>query len=152
MGALCSELGGVVRRAEFATYGVDSRSLRRAVAIGEVIRLRSGLYASPELPHATHVALRHGGVLACVSVARLHRLWVLPLDEIVHVSLPPNGHSRPHDDCECVQHWNALSSSSTEVSLIDALLQIRGCLGEDAFFATLESALAQRDDHERGPP
>ena len=40
-----------------------------------------------------------------------------------------------------MQHWNALSSSSTAVSLVDALLQIRGCFGEDAFFATLESAL-----------
>ena len=99
------------------------------------------MYASPGLPHPTLVALRHGGVLACVSVARLHGLWVLPLDEIVHVSLPPNGHSRTHDDCRCVQHWNALSSSSTAVSLVDALLQLRGCFGEDAFFATLESAL-----------
>lgn len=141
IGRLCLQLGGVVRRADLVAHGVDARSIRRAVATGDVIRVRSGLYASPDLPWATREALRHGGVLACVSVARRHGLWVLPLDEIVHVSLPPNGHSRGHDDCTCVQHWNALPFSSTEVSLVDALLQIRGCLGEDAFFATLESAL-----------
>lgn len=141
MGARCSELGGVARRAEFATRGIDSRALRRAVAAGEVIRARPGVYVSPSLPRPTRVAVRHGGVLACVSVARLRGLWVLPLDEFVHVSLPPHGHAHPHDDCQCIQHWNALSVSSTEVSLVDALLQIRGCLGEDAFFATLESAL-----------
>jgi very-short-patch-repair endonuclease len=141
VGACCSELGGVARRAEFAAWGIDSRALRRAVAAGEVIRARPGVYVSPHLPRPTRVAVRHGGVLACVSVARLRGLWVLPLDEIVHVSLPPNGHAHAHDDCECVQHWNALTASSTEVSLLDALLQIRGCLGDDAFFATLESAL-----------
>ncbi|MGR2753826.1 endonuclease domain-containing protein [Agromyces arachidis] len=50
-----------------------------------------------------------------------------------------------------MQHWNELAPSRTEVSLVDALLQIRGCLGEDAFFATLESALHQRvlSRHER---
>ena len=141
IGRLCLQFGGVVRRADLVAHGVDARSLRRSAATGDVIRIRSGLYASPDLPWATRVALRHGGVLACVSVARQHGLWVLPLDEIVHVSLPPNGHSRDHDECTCVQHWNALAFSTTEVSLVDALLQIRGCLGEDAFFATLESAL-----------
>ncbi len=78
-----------------------------------------------------------------MSVARSRGLWVLPIDQVVHVSLPPNGHSHPHDDCMCIQHWNALQFDSTEVSLVDALLQIRGCHGEDAFFATLESALHQ---------
>ena len=141
LGRLCQELGGVVRRADLVADGVEARAIRRAVATGELIRVRSGMYASPDLPWATRVALRHGGVLGCVSVARRHGLWVLPLDEVVHVSLRPNSHSRDHDDCTCVQHWNALPFSSTEVSLVDALLQIRGCLGEDAFFATLESAL-----------
>lgn len=112
------------------------------MATGEVIRVRSGLYSSPDLPVSTRTALGHGGVLACVSVARLRGLWVLPLDSTVHVSLPPNGHAREHARCECVQHWNEFpTSATTEVTLVDALLQIRGCLGDDAFFATFESAL-----------
>ncbi|KQM83863.1 hypothetical protein ASE68_12205 [Agromyces sp. Leaf222] len=132
----------MVRRGDVAQLGLDVRALRRAVVTGEVIRVRSGLYASADLPSSTRTALRHGGVLACVSVARLRGLWVLPLDSTVHVSLPPNGHAREHARCACVQHWNALPTpTATEVSLVDALLQIRGCLGDDAFFATLESAL-----------
>jgi very-short-patch-repair endonuclease len=141
IGRLCHELGGAVRTSELRACGVDARSVRRATVSGEVIRIRSGLYASPDLPWPTKVALRHGGVLACVSVARRLGLWVLPLDELVHVSLPANGHALVHSDCGCVQHWNALPVSSIEVTLVDALLQIRGCLGEDAFFVTLESAL-----------
>lgn len=144
MAALCAELGSVARRREFAANGASARSLRLAVAAGAVIRIRPGVYASPALPWPTRTALRHGGVLGCVSVARLKGLWVLPLDDDVHVSLPPHHHARTHDGCTCVQHWNELEPSRTEVSLVDALLQIRGCLGEDAFFATLESALHQR--------
>ncbi|WP_400993369.1 type IV toxin-antitoxin system AbiEi family antitoxin domain-containing protein [Agromyces sp. GXQ0307] len=142
--AACDELGSVARRAEFAAQGIDGRALRRAVAAGAVIRIRPGVYASPSLPRPTKIALRHGGILGCVSVARRRGLWVLPLDDIVHVSLPAHGHSYPHDDCSCVQHWNELAPSRTEVSLVDALLQIRGCHGDDAFFATLESALHAR--------
>ncbi|WP_353816689.1 type IV toxin-antitoxin system AbiEi family antitoxin domain-containing protein [Agromyces sp. SYSU T00266] len=141
---LCDDLGSVARRSEFAAHGVDGRALRRAVAAGAIVRVRSGFYAAPGLPRPTTVALRHGGVLGCVSVARLRGLWVLPLDDIVHVSLPAHGHSHPHDDCSCVQHWNELAPARTEVSLVDALLQIRGCHGDDAFFATLESALHDR--------
>lgn len=141
VGAICEELGGMARTREFAAFGVGPRGLQRAVGAGEVIRARPGVYVSPHLPRSVLIAVRHGGVLACVSVARLHGLWVLPLDESVHVSLPPSGHARRHDGCRCVQHWNASPRSTTEVSLIDALLQIRGCFGDDAFFATLESAL-----------
>lgn len=143
--AACRDRGGAIRAGEFAAIGVDARSVRRAVATGLLIRVRSGHYADPGLPGPVRIALRHGGVLACVSVARSRGLWVLPLDQIVQVSLPPNGHSHPHEDCTCVQHWNALQFTSTEVSLVDALLQIRGCHGEDAFFATLESALHKRE-------
>lgn len=144
MAALCDELGFVARRSEFDASGVSARSLRHAVAAGAVIRIRPGVYASPTLPWPTRIALRHGGVLACASVARLKGLWVLPLDDVVHVSLPPHNHAHAHDGCTCVQHWNELEPSRTEVSLVDALLQIRGCLGEDAFFASLESALHKR--------
>ena len=139
--ALCAELGGVVRRSELVAAGVGARALRRAVAALEVTKARQGWYMSPGLPAPVRVAVRHGGVLACVSVARLLGLWVLPLDDLVHVSLPPNGHSHPHDGCTCVQHWNMLSTSRTQVSLIDALLQIRGCHDDETFFAVLESAL-----------
>jgi very-short-patch-repair endonuclease len=148
--ALCDGLGSVARLCEFRAQGVSARSLRRAVSVGAIVRIRSGLYASPALPRPTKVALRHGGVLGCVSVARLKGLWVLPLDDTVHVSLRPNSHARSHHECECVQHWNELEPARTEVSLVDALLQIRGCLGDDAFFATLESALHTRVLTRRG--
>ncbi|MBM7504463.1 type IV toxin-antitoxin system AbiEi family antitoxin domain-containing protein [Agromyces aurantiacus] len=142
--AICETLGAVARRRELAQHGVDGRAVRRAVASGAIVRIRSGVYALPGLPAPTRTALRHGGVLACVSVARQRGLWVLPIDGLVHVALAPHGHAHPHADCTCVQHWNELGPSRTEVTLVDALLQMRGCVGEDAFFAALESALHQR--------
>ncbi|HEU0180929.1 MAG TPA: type IV toxin-antitoxin system AbiEi family antitoxin domain-containing protein [Agromyces mariniharenae] len=139
--AACRALGGVGRREQMIRAGVDDQMLRRAVRAGELERVRPGTYANSDLPAPIRSALRHGGVLACVSVLRTRGLWVLPLDEVVHVSLPPNGHARSHPGCSCVQHWNSFECSPTQVSLVDALLQVRGCQGEDAFFAALESAL-----------
>lgn len=139
--AVCRALGGVARREQLIRAGVDDRMLRHAVRSGELERVRPGTYALPDLPAPIRIALRHGGVLACVSVLRLRGLWVLPLDEVVHVSVPPNGHARRHTGCACVQHWSALQCRPTQVSLVDALLQVRRCQGEDAFFAALESAL-----------
>ncbi len=111
---------------------------------GLIVRMRSGLYAASTLPADVMIAIRHGGVLACVSVARANGLWVLPLDGAVHVSLPPHGHAYAHDACTCVQHWSEFQPSRTAVTLVDALLQMRLCVGEDAFFAALESALRKR--------
>jgi len=139
--AVCRALGGVARREQLIRAGVDDRMLRHAVRGGGLERVRPGTYADPDLPAPIRIALRHGGVLACVSVLRMRGLWVMPLAEIVHVSLPPNGHARRHPGCACIQHWNALECTTTEVSLVDALLQVCGCQGEDAFFAALESAL-----------
>ncbi len=115
-----------------------------------MFRLREGVYIDPGLPIAERTAILHGGVLACVSVARHFGLWVLPHDGIVHVSLHPHGHVRTHDRCSCVSHWEDVQPGATRVSLIDALLQIRGCLGDEAFFVTLESALRKRVLSERG--
>ena len=125
--AVCRALGGVARREQLIRAGVDDRMLRHAVRGGGLERVRPGTYADPDLPAPIRIALRHGGVLACVSVLRMRGLWVMPLAEIVHVSLPPNGHARRHPGCACIQHWNALECTTTEVSPVDALLQEISC-------------------------
>ncbi|AWB95199.1 hypothetical protein DCE93_05630 [Agromyces badenianii] len=95
-------------------------------------------------PDELRIAVAHGGVLGCASVVREAGLWVLPLDDHVHVALQPHGHVSPHGGCTCVSHWGEADVSAGRVCLVDALAQLLLCLGEDAFFAALESALRLR--------
>lgn len=102
------------------------------------------MYVASDAPDELRTAVAHGGVLGCVSVAREAGLWVLPNDEQVHVALPPHGHAFPHVGCTCVSHWGEADVSAGRVCLVDALTQLLLCIGEDAFFAALESALRLR--------
>ncbi|QAY74327.1 DUF559 domain-containing protein [Agromyces protaetiae] len=141
----CADLGGVATARELDAYGVGRRDLRRALDAGTVIRLRIGVYAVPETPRSVAEAIRHGGVVGCIDVAELHGLWMLrPDDGRAHVSMPPNGRSRPHEGCVCILHWSARPNASAQVSIEIALAQILGCLGAEKFFVCLESALRKR--------
>ncbi|SIO15798.1 endonuclease domain-containing protein [Agromyces cerinus] len=69
---------------------------------------------------------------------------MLPVDDHVHVAIPPHGHALPHLGCTCVSHWGEADVAAGRVGLVDALAQLLLCIGEDAFFAALESALRLR--------
>lgn len=69
---------GVYTRAQLLQAGYDTVSLRKAVAVGDLIRLRNGWFALRT--HHTDVAsaVKGGGALACVAALRWHGLWVPP--------------------------------------------------------------------------
>jgi very-short-patch-repair endonuclease len=140
----CADLGGVVRTRDLALAGVDGRSLRLAVLAGAVLRLREGVYASPDTTAAVRVSVTHGGALGCLSRLTAAGLWVLDDDTTVHVSMPRNGRARSHEGCSCVVHWSAAQQWGGMVSVVDALAQALGCRGEEAFFVSLESAMRTR--------
>lgn len=140
----CADLGGVARTHELAAAGVDPYSLRLAVHGGALLRLREGVYATPETPEAVRVAVRHGGVLGCLSVVAVDGLWVLVQPAAPHVVVPPTGRRRPHDGCACVVHWADSAGHGGSASLVDALAQLLGCRGEEEFFVALESAMRKR--------
>lgn len=165
----CERLGGAATTAELRAAGATTRSLRDAVARGELIRARAGVYLLSGLPSAVVAAHRHRGVLDCLSAARFHGLWTLDRggDEPVHVRLRPELNARIGEvrancpvatigrtSCGCVPHRRALLElpGPHSVGVVDLLLAVFGCAGEEAFFAALESALRQRrlDRRDRG--
>lgn len=143
--AFCRSLGGAARTAELRAGGASRHCLRLAVQAGAVERLREGLYAVPEITPAHRAARMHGGVLGCISAAAEAGLWVMPYAG-VHVWLTPTGHERSHSGCDCVPHWSESPTFRRERAVMTvelALAQIAGCLGPEAFFVALESALHQ---------
>lgn len=144
----CSRLGGVASAQELRAVGLTRRNIAAALAGGGLVRPRRGCYALATLPPATLAALAHGGALCCAAVLRLHGIWLLDPDEVVHVWLGPNARAHAHPRCTCRVHRDRAvhepqSTNGWQVSLVHALAQTLGCLGEEAFFAALESALRQ---------
>ncbi|MFE6963507.1 type IV toxin-antitoxin system AbiEi family antitoxin domain-containing protein [Agromyces sp. NPDC057679] len=140
----CESLGGVARTAELARVGVDRHSLRAALDAGEVRRVREGVYATPDTGADVITAVLHGGTLGCVSRLQAEGLWLIDRDDRVHVSMPPTGRRRPHDDCECAIHWTASTNRGGMASIGDALVQVLQCQGAEHFFVALESAMRER--------
>ncbi|WP_423494145.1 type IV toxin-antitoxin system AbiEi family antitoxin domain-containing protein [Microbacterium esteraromaticum] len=137
-----SELGRPARTSELKARGVPERELTRAVHDGDVVRVRQGVYALPDVPATFRHATEHGGVPACAEAARLHGLWVLD-GAADHVWLGAAG--VPHGTCtRCTLHWDDGSAMVGELPPVhNVLLQLASCESEDTFFAALESALRQ---------
>ncbi|MFK4730083.1 type IV toxin-antitoxin system AbiEi family antitoxin domain-containing protein [Agromyces mediolanus] len=140
----CASSGGVARTSELAAAGIDRYSLALAVAAGEVVRLREGVYAVPELPLPVQTAVRHGGALGCLSRVHAAGLWVLAAPDVVHVSMPRTGRRRRHEGCRCRTHWSRESTTEPRATLEEALVQLHGCRGAEEFFVALESAMRKR--------
>lgn len=140
----CRRLGGVAATGEFYAMGVTARSLQHALDSGDLVRPRRGCYALATLAPEALIALAHGGSLCCAAVLRLERIWMLDPEGKVHVWLGPNGRAHRHPDCGCRVHRDRGGSTGWRVALVQALTQVLGCLGEESFFAALESALRRR--------
>lgn len=141
--ALLRSLGGMARTAELSRHGVTTGELRRAVASGEVIRPRQGVYALPGTDAALLHAASHGGVPACTDAAALHGLWILARSETPHVWMGTAG--TPRGACaHCRLHWDDGTAVVGRLPPVEnVLLQIAQCEGDEAFFVALESALRQ---------
>ena len=137
-------LGGFARTVELEHAGVTRHSISSSLTSGTVIRVREGWYALAGAPHELVVAIRHGGVVGCLTAAQAHGLWVPP-HEGTHVWLRDAGHRRTHDACSCVGHWDLPPGDhARSVTVEHALAEIAACAGEEAFFVCLESALHNR--------
>lgn len=141
--------GPVARTAALRALGVRERELTRAVRAGEVLRLRQGVYALPDVPAAFRHATEHGGVPGCAEAARLHGLWVL---DGAHDHVWMGDAGAPHGSCtarstsveppECRMHWDEGVALVGELPPVhNVLLQMSQCESEEAFFAAYESAL-----------
>lgn len=125
------------------TYGITRRMSAAAVRGGSLARVRAGVFAVVAADAAIVEAAAHGGALTCAHALRLYGVWSLEADGPVHVWL--GGKGRPHHvRCECVGHYDAGRAGVGLAPLEQVLIHVYRCAGEEAFFAALESALAQR--------
>lgn len=82
-------LGQLAATHELYARGHGKKRLRRAVHAGEIIRVRKGWYACPELSFELQQAARVGGRLASVSAAREYGIWVPGQPGSLHVEVAP---------------------------------------------------------------
>lgn len=86
--------GGVARSRSVRAAGCSEHEIRRAVAPGEVVRVRKGWLAVPDADADLVRAARAGVVLTCVTQARRLGLWVAAgRAEAVHVAAPAHSGS-----------------------------------------------------------
>ncbi|MGP3535220.1 type IV toxin-antitoxin system AbiEi family antitoxin domain-containing protein [Microbacterium sp. RD1] len=144
----CRGAGGVARTSTLMSSGLSKAALRDAVASGQLLRLRQGVYGLPDTPAAVREAVSHRGKVACVTAARRFGLWTLDdgADAPAHVWADPERHRTGDDECGCTWHRDAACSDSdlVTVGIAHCLVQIAWCRGGEPFFCALESALRQR--------
>ncbi|KDA06514.1 hypothetical protein DC31_08885 [Microbacterium sp. CH12i] len=137
---LITKLGGVALGSRLQEYGISRTALSRLVAKGTIERIRSGVFAVPELMPPVREAIAHGGALTCTSALRTHEVWVLHEGTEPHIWMGPSGRAREHTNCTCVSHYYRGDPPLGRASLERALQHLYRCQGGEAFFAAFESA------------
>lgn len=145
-----------------ATHELHSRDytramIARAVAEGEIVRIRQGWYANPWLGLAAQHAARVGGQLACSSAAAELGLWVPGTGDEVHVCVEPNAAQlrtrtsyrtrlAVNADPSVVVHWTGFDphGSRVVVSAPVCIRQVMACHSPEFALVVAESALNRR--------
>lgn len=145
MAELVRERGGVVRVRVLRELGVSDHALRRALAAGDIERVRRGWVASPGADPMLVAAARRGVVLTCVTAARRLGLWVLE-EKQPHVAAPQ--HAGRIDIPGATVHWHKPVVPRHPDALVDPIENVLAivalCQPYEAALAVWESALNKR--------
>ncbi|MDO9397841.1 MAG: DUF559 domain-containing protein [Herbiconiux sp.] len=146
-------LGGVACTRTLAEHGSTAREVDRAVARGDLVRLRQRWVALPTAPVPLVRAVRTGGRLSCVSVLSRHGIWCSESHGL-HVRVDPRFHalSSPSDRCRPLSAEHGLTVHRTIPSALaesqlaadpipHALLQAIRCQKPLDAIASIDSAL-----------
>lgn len=138
-----TENHGVASAAQLHTAGVTARDLRKAVADGDVLRVRKGWFALPGTSEAERLAVANGGVLSCVSALAAAGLWVIRPDG-VHIAVRRHtGSVRSRGSVTL--HWRRWAGCGTTSASVDgiaaSLLHLIMCVPADDAIVTLDSAV-----------
>ena len=137
---LLVRFGGLARGVDLQTCGVSRTQLTRAVRERRIDRVRPGVFATQGLHHAVRRAALHGGALTCADALRLHGVWVLPEEGPPHVWVGRRGRVHDHVGCQCVSHYFNGDPGLGVLGVETALIHLHRCQGDEAFFASFESA------------
>ena len=137
---------------ELLALGWSGRQLSRAVHRGELIRVRQGWYATPDLATPLQEAFRVGGRLTCSQAGRLLGLSVRDTPR-VHVAVPahssrlrrPDNAREPLGPHDAVIHWVADRGRSRLIrDTVDVLADMAYCQPLELTVAAVDSALRLR--------
>ena len=146
--ATLTSLGTLVPTHALLRAGISSYALTVAVAREDIIRVRQGWYALPQIEPELARGARVGGRLACISAAR--HLGLATRGGGLHVEVsgnsvrlrdPDDHRKRLHNSATV--HWHRTASDGTElcVSALDALGAMATCVSPELTIAAVDSAL-----------
>lgn len=138
---LLVRLGGIARGSTLQKYGCSRTRLAAATDAGEIRRIRQGLFALPTTHADIVTAAEHGGALTCAAALRALGVWVLPdPDGEIHVWMGRSGRHHRQEGCSCTTHYSPGRAELGLAPVVACLIHAFRCLGEEAFFASYESA------------
>ena len=139
------ERGGVMRVQTLRRIGASATGIRRAKHAGRLVTLRRGWVGVPDADPLVSSAVREGVMLACITAAAHHGLWVPDTSE-VHVAAP--AHAGHVATIKGVVHWSLPLFPRDPDLCIDgvenALIQIATCRPFEEAVVVWESALRKR--------
>ncbi|MER7796429.1 type IV toxin-antitoxin system AbiEi family antitoxin domain-containing protein [Microbacterium sp. NPDC096154] len=141
LSAALTQADGVARVRALYELGIGDHAIRKAVAAGEVVRVRRGWIARRDADPLLVTAAAVGVVLTCVTQAQRLGLWTVTHD--VHVAAPPHGNlARP---TAAHVHWNTPLIPRGPDALVDpienVLALVAQCRPHEEALAVWESAL-----------
>lgn len=132
---------GVCRVRALLDFGIGDHAIRKAVAAGELIRIRRDWVALPHADPMLVTAAMLGVVLTCVTQAERFGLWTVTRE--IHVAAPPHGSlARP---TTAHVHWRTPLVPRRPGALTDpienVLALVAECRPHEEGLAIWESAL-----------
>ncbi|MER3389081.1 MAG: DUF559 domain-containing protein [Microcella sp.] len=153
------EPGDISPAYELLAQGMSRASLRRAVAAGDLWRVRQGWYSLPGLHPDLLAAGRVGGTVSCDRALGLHRVWMREGSSL-HVRVcrharalrTPNDSritldlSEPRSTRHATIHWTAQTPQPRTLltPLSEALSDLRQCGPAELYLVALECAMYSR--------
>ncbi|HEY0248334.1 MAG TPA: type IV toxin-antitoxin system AbiEi family antitoxin domain-containing protein [Gryllotalpicola sp.] len=137
---------GVVTRAQLTAAGYSRDTIRQLIAQGLLVPVGRTLVASDRARPEVVRAARLGTRVACVSAARLRKIWVVD-DGRFHVSVRAN-HSHLASEPGVRIHWVRRPLDGADHPAVESvrnmLLHIAQCQPRDFAVAAFDSAINKR--------
>lgn len=132
---------GIYTTAELRKLGYSGKSaIRTALELGHIIRLRRGIYATPDSNAEVAEAIKLGGSIGCLKAARLIGLWVPP--NTCNAILIPSHASPPHHSIPF--HRSRTTSRNVFPPVQEILWQVARYHDAETAAVVMESALNLR--------
>lgn len=135
--------GGAARTAALHRAGFPRSCVAKALGAGQIVRIRRGVYALPQVAGMLSLALQHNALLTCISAAPAYQLWSLEKASTVHLS---PGHKKTVPGT--IAHGrirHAVHPRLPVAGLADVLIHALRCLPELQALVMVQCA-AQRGD------